>query len=95
MVMDYKDLKTVVKENVVDLFDHSLVLSNKYNPESIENLKKEFEKVIVVDYQPTNENLIVDIASRIMAKLPESVSLHYLKLRETATAFAEWYRDDN
>ena len=95
MVMDYKDLKTIVKENVINKFDHSLVLSSRHNATTIDNLKREFEKLIVVDYQPTNENLIIDIANILKPLLPNSVSLYNLKLRETATAYSEWYSDDN
>lgn len=95
MVMDYKDLKAIVKSNIVDKYDHSLVISSAHNPESIRNLKKEFEKVIVVDYQPTNENLIIDIANTLKPLLPPGIMLHNLKLRETATAYSEWFAEDN
>ncbi len=95
MVMDYKDLKTIVKEHIINNYDHSLVLSSAHDAGSIENLKKEFEKVIVVDYQPTNENLIIDIADTLKKLLPGNVILHSLKLRETATAYSEWFADDN
>ena len=95
MVMDYKDLKTIVKENVINKFDHSLVLSSRHNETSIKNLKSEFEKLIVVDYQPTNENLIIDIANILKPLLPKNASLYKLKLRETATAYSEWHSEDN
>ena len=95
MVLDYKDLKNIVKENIINRYDHSLVLSNDYDSNSIASLKKEFEKIIVVDYQPTNENLIIEIAGILQNVLPESVSLHNLKLRETATAYSEWFAEDN
>ncbi len=95
MVMDYRDLKSIVKENIINKYDHSLVLSSAHDTDSINNLKKEFEKVIVVDYQPTNENLIIDIAEALKRLLPETVQLHNLKLRETATAYSEWFSEDN
>ena len=95
MVMDYKDLKNIVKENIINRYDHSLVLSSDYNSDSIANLKKEFEKIMVVDYQPTNENLIIEIAGILQKVLPGTVSLHSLKLRETATAYSEWFAEDN
>jgi 6-pyruvoyltetrahydropterin/6-carboxytetrahydropterin synthase len=54
-----------------------------------------FGNTVVVDYQPTCENLVTDFAERIKSHLPVKVKLHSLKLYETATSFAEWYASDN
>ncbi len=95
MVMDFGDLKRIVREAVVDVFDHALVL-NKQMPESTtQMLKEQFDKVILLDYQPTSEMMVEDFALRIKALLPENLKLFRVVLRETATAFAEWYADDN
>ena len=37
----------------------------------------------------------MDFAAKIGAKLPDNINLHSLKLRETGTAYAEWYAADN
>lgn len=95
MVMDFGDLKKIVREVVVDVFDHALVLNNKMDKSLIEGLKQNFEKVILLDYQPTSELMIADFANRISAKLPKNVKLKYVLLRETVTSFAEWYADEN
>jgi 6-pyruvoyltetrahydropterin/6-carboxytetrahydropterin synthase len=95
MVIDFGDLKKIVKETVVDVFDHSLVLNNKTPKESFNRKQELFDKLIFVDYQPTSENLVTDFASRIINKLPENIDLYGLKLRETATSYAEWYATDN
>jgi 6-pyruvoyltetrahydropterin/6-carboxytetrahydropterin synthase len=95
MVMDFKDLKAIVKKQIVEVFDHSLVISSEHEPDLIDEVKKRFGHVNVVDYQPTSENLLVDFAGRISDKLPHGVKLHNLKLCETATAYSEWYADDN
>ena len=95
MVMDFKDLKSIVKRQIVDVFDHSLAISSDHEPDLIDEVKKRFGQVNVVDYQPTSENLLVDFADRISDKLPPGVRLHNLKLCETATAYSEWYADDN
>ena len=39
--------------------------------------------------------LVSDFASKIQVRLPGHLKLHSLKLRETATAYAEWYAEDN
>lgn len=95
MVMDFGDLKKIVKETVIDIFDHALVLNNTY-PESISDaLKNTFNKVILIDYQPTSELMVADFAERIISKLPKSVELKYVLLRETVTSYAEWYAEEN
>ncbi len=95
MVIDFGDLKKMVKREVVDVFDHSVVISRMGGAERREVLKKMFGNVLLVDYQPTCENLIRDIAGRIKSQLPDGVSLHNLRLYETATSYAEWFADDN
>ncbi|MFP4489248.1 MAG: 6-pyruvoyl trahydropterin synthase family protein [Bacteroidales bacterium] len=95
MVMDFGDMKKLVKKEVVDVFDHSVVISRLGGDERLAALKKMFGNVLLVDYQPTCENLIRDIAGRIKSQLPAGISLHNLRLYETATSYAEWFADDN
>lgn len=96
MVMDFGDLKKIVREEVVDPFDHATVF-NKNTPhvELAHELESRGHKIILADYQPTSENMVIDFAKRIQNRLPESIGLHSLKLRETGTAYAEWYASDN
>lgn len=96
MVMDFSDLKSVVKEEIVDLFDHATVF-NKNTPhlELANDLKNRGHDVILVDYQPTSENMVIDFAEKIKDRLPTGIKLHSLKLSETETCFAEWYASDN
>ena len=96
MVLDFGDLKVIVKSEVVDRVDHAILL-NKDSPhlELAEYLKSSGHNVVLVDYQPTSENMISDFAQRISSQLPSHIKLHSLKLRETGTAFAEWYASDN
>jgi 6-pyruvoyltetrahydropterin/6-carboxytetrahydropterin synthase len=95
MVMDFKDLKKIVKENIVDLFDHALVMPATLRNSSFQPAAEAFAKVIYTDYQPTSENMLIDFASRIRMELPDGVKLHSLVLRETSTSFSEWHLSDN
>lgn len=95
MVIDFGDLKRIVKRGVVDLFDHTVLVSSREAGDRLDALKKMFGNVVVVDYQPTCENLVADIAFRIQGMLPDGVRLHNLKLYETATSYAEWFASDN
>ena len=96
MVIDFTDLKKIVKEEIVDLFDHATVF-NETTPhiELAAELKSRGHHVILVDYQPTSENMVIDFAKKIISRLPEAIKLHSLKLQETDTSFAEWYASDN
>jgi 6-pyruvoyltetrahydropterin/6-carboxytetrahydropterin synthase len=96
MVIDFSDLKKIVREEIVDLFDHATVF-NKNTPhvELAAELKNRGHHVILVDYQPTSENMVIDFAQKINNRLPVDIQLHSLKLQETETSFAEWYASDN
>jgi 6-pyruvoyltetrahydropterin/6-carboxytetrahydropterin synthase len=95
MVIDFTDLKSIVKKEIVNVFDHSVVVSNSFNKEKLEMFSKLFGNTVIVDYQPTCENLVSDFAERIIKHLPAGVQLHSLKLYETATSYAEWFASDN
>jgi len=95
MVMDFGQLKEVVRREIVSEFDHSLVLSKDSYNEYFPYMTEIFGKLILVDYQPTSENLLIDYAGRIKAKLPQGVELVSMRLRETVTSFAEWLASDN
>lgn len=96
MVIDFGDLKKIVKEEVEDVFDHATVF-NKNTPhiELAKELQERGHNVILVDYQPTSENMIIDFAEKIKARLPREISLFSLKLQETETSYAEWFASDN
>lgn len=96
MVIDFGDLKKIVKEEIVDVFDHAAVF-NKNTPhyELAMELKSRGHNVLLVDYQPTSEMMIIDFAEKIKRLLPKHIKLHSLKLQETETSFAEWHAADN
>ena len=96
MIIDFSDLKKIVKSEVVEEFDHSVIF-NKNSPhkELAEDLIKNGHKVILANYQPTIEEMIIDFADRISAKLPPEIKLYSLKLEETETSYSEWFAADN
>lgn len=96
MVIDFTDLKKIVKEEVVDVFDHATVF-NKNTPhiELAKELKDREHHVILVDYQPTSENMVIDFVQKISSRLPEGIKLFSLRLQETDSSFAEWHASDN
>jgi 6-pyruvoyltetrahydropterin/6-carboxytetrahydropterin synthase len=96
MVIDFSDLKKIVKEEIVDLFDHATVF-NKNTPhlELAKILSDRGHDVILVDYQPTSEMMVIDFAEKINRRLPKSINLFSIKLQETETSFAEWFASEN
>ena len=96
MVIDFGDLKRIVAEQIVGRYDHALVMRRTESSAGlVEVLRSRYSKLEVTDYQPTCENMVADFAARIAARLPEGVTLHSVRLHETATSFAEWYAGDN
>ena len=96
MVIDFSDLKKIVKEEIVDVFDHATVF-NKNTPhvELAKELEDRGHNVLLVNYQPTSEMMVIDFAEKIKSRLSKNIALHSLKLQETATSFAEWFASDN
>ncbi len=96
MVIDFTDLKKIVKSKIVDVFDHATVF-NKNTPhiELAKELKDRGHSVLLVDYQPTSEMMIIDFAQTISKELPSHVKLHSLKLQETDSSYAQWFASDN
>jgi 6-pyruvoyltetrahydropterin/6-carboxytetrahydropterin synthase len=96
MVIDFTDLKKIVKEEIVDVFDHATVF-NKNTPhvELAKELKDRGHCVLLVDYQPTSEMMVIDFADKIQKRLPNNIKLHSLKLQETESSFAQWFASDN
>ena len=93
MVMDFTDLKSIIKPTIIKKYDHSLVL-NANSPHANLDLSA-FDKVYYLPYQPTSENLVSDFANSIISLLPENVELLKVVLSETVSSFAEWNSEDN
>lgn len=96
MVVDFGDIKSIVKSEIVDVWDHA-VLVNALSPhkELGDDLEQKGHKVIYCSFQPTCENMLYAIAAKIKAKLSEGISLAYLKLHETENSYGEWFAEDN
>lgn len=91
MVMDFADLKAIVKDNIIKQFDHWLILKDDSR---FVGLDKNNERIRYVDYQPTCENMLLEIVQILLKKLPATIQLHNVFLRETARSYAEWYAAD-
>ena len=96
MVMDFGELKRIVNSEIVEGLDHAFVMRRTERAKRMaEMLGSEFRNIVLVDYQPTCENMLIDFAGRLCKALPEGVNLHSLRLYETAKSYAEWVAEEN
>ena len=95
MLIDFGDLKKLVHTEIIAHIDHALVLNDQTEKDLLIILQQHYDKVVLVPYQPTTENLLADFAFKLQKKLPSEVELFSLKLRETDRSFAEWFAEDN
>lgn len=96
MVMDFGDLKRIVNGAIVDRLDHAFVMRRTAANERVAATLADsnFHNTVLVDYQPTCENMLLDFAERLRGALPEGVELHSLRLYETAKSYAEWVAEE-
>jgi 6-pyruvoyltetrahydropterin/6-carboxytetrahydropterin synthase len=95
MVIDFTDFKKIINEQIISVFDHSLVLNSNSPHAKLKELTDNFEKINYVPYQPSCENLLIDFLERIKKHFHTSISIKSIKLEETPTSFAEWFDEDN
>lgn len=87
-IFDFKQLKKIVNETVINKLDHQLVLSNEYlqtNPALISA-----ENIFAWEMEPTAENILIYIKQNLQLALPAEIKLIKLQLYETADSYAEW-----
>ncbi|HOI49414.1 MAG TPA: 6-carboxytetrahydropterin synthase QueD [Prolixibacteraceae bacterium] len=95
MLIDFGDLKKIVKTHITDRFDHALMVNSLVPENQLEILQKTTDRIHIVDFQPTSENIVVFFAEILQPLLPRGVSLFSIRLYETVTSFAEWFASDN
>ena len=90
MVLDFHTLKECVEKHIIDRFDHALVLPRSEGQTILNSQLSIFNsQLILVDFQPTTENLLLHFARLLDGKFPPGVRLYSLKLYETETSCAE------
>jgi 6-pyruvoyltetrahydropterin/6-carboxytetrahydropterin synthase len=95
MVIDFNVISEIVNSKIIQRFDHAVVISNDFDTERKRMMSSIFGNTVIVDYQPTCENLAEDFALILKNELPAGVKLHSIRLYETAKSYAEWFASDN
>ncbi len=93
MVIDFGDLKEIIFQEIIEPFDHALVLNSQST--LLDKISSKDTKIIITPYQPTCENFLLDFVERIRPRLDKNIELVSIKLHETSTSYAEWYLEDN
>lgn len=89
MVMDFAELKALVKQHILDRFDHALLLSER-DRHAFPDAGGLFKRLEFTSFQPTCENLVLEMARVFSQFLPPDLTIRRLRLYETATSYAEW-----
>ena len=95
MIIDFGDLKKIIKKEIVSPFDHCLLLNANTPHVNYAKVENGFSKMMLCNYQPTAENMLIDMVKRLLPKLPKHITLKYAKLQETDSSFVEWYAEEN
>lgn len=90
MLFDFSELKKRVNQAVIEPFDHSLILNRETAGDLTKVLQEHSLRVVCVPYQPTSENLLIDMAGRLQKVLPQGIHLKKLRLYETATSYTDY-----
>ena len=88
MIVNFKDLKKIVKEEIVDIMDHSLTLTD--GDPLLVGLDKDMKMNLnIVSYITTCEHQIADFWNKIKVRFHGTdIQLEEIKLYETPTSFA-------
>lgn len=96
MLIDFKDLKAIIKEAIPDHY----YLSNSNIKMGFQEDFRDLLDAYKIDYKTypcrtTAENMSIIYAKAIQEKLPEDVFVVNVKLWETRNSFAEWRIEDH
>jgi 6-pyruvoyltetrahydropterin/6-carboxytetrahydropterin synthase len=94
LVVDFGELKDISKRVILSEFDHALVLKDDAPYSKDGFLPDHFEKVLLVPFQPSCENLLMHFHHLLLNALPSRTKLVALRLDETPTSYAEWRIED-
>jgi 6-pyruvoyltetrahydropterin/6-carboxytetrahydropterin synthase len=90
LLLDFHDLKSIVKTALLDKFDHALLLNSSVDTALMETLQGQFEKVLLLPFQPTSENLILHFVRLLKDVFTDDLRLKRLVLYETATSYVTY-----
>jgi len=95
MLIDFKELKKLVKQNIVDEYDHAFIhwTGGSSQEIAVANVIKEQDmRIVEVPFRTTCENMAKDFFQKLSVLFwGAGVELCYIRLWETPTSFTEVY----
>ena len=93
MVVDFGDIKDFLNKKIKPLFDHRLILRKDSR---FLGLEQKNERIRYVDYQPTTENMLLEIVEIVSNSFEKNINavLCSAFLRETPSSYVEWHKED-
>lgn len=91
MLIDFKTLKRIVQENIIQPLDHVLLL--KKNEKNLKDFEGTDTPIFWMDDEPTAEQLILWISRKLSPFVPENVFIRNLRLYETESSYVDWEAD--
>ena len=93
MVVDFGDIKDFLNKKIKPLFDHRLILRKDSR---FFGLEQKNERIRYVDYQPTTENMLLEIVEIVSNSIEKNINavLCSAFLRETPSSYVEWHKED-
>lgn len=89
MVSDFAELNKLVHSAVIDDYDHALLLNEHDRAQAVSGHEL-FGRTRFTPWQPSCENVLLDIVERLQKALHGQGTLYAVRLQETATSWAEW-----
>lgn len=91
MIIDFKDLKSVMQEVILDRFDHAFIFDERSESESdiAAVIAKHRMKSVGIPFRSTAENM----ARYFYQQLSEHVNVHSVRLYETPASCATYSKD--
>ena len=92
MVIDFGNLNKIVQKKIIDVFDHSLTVWDKYVDDDFKKGLDQFnDRINYIDYRPTAELMCIDFYNRIDEELRNDlIKIKKIKLYETDNSYAEY-----
>ncbi len=88
ILLDFKEIKQLVRTTIVNRLDHQLILSGDYIKSHPSIILE--DNLLLWEAEPSAENLLIFIRKTLQHNLPEGIALAKLKLYETNDSYAEW-----
>lgn len=92
MVLDFGIIKQSVNKVLDEEFDHKTILKSDdpINTKLIRACSDIIDSFRLVNYNPTAENMAIDIWNQVASKIASDIKVTKIKLYETPTSFVEY-----